>query len=75
MGLPRKAHTGIFDTISVAVWDIDTKAIIFTGNTLECSAFLGVLPAIIHKALGRKGRVKKKYAIRAAKLPSSNDKQ
>lgn len=67
MPLPRRAHTGIFDTINVAIWDIDIKRIIFTGNTLECCAYLGVLPGIIHKALGRKGRVKKKYAIRAAK--------
>lgn len=67
MALPRKAHTGIFDTINVAIWDIDTKTVIFTGNTVQCSAFLGVNTGIIHRALSRKSRVKKKYAIRAAK--------
>lgn len=68
MPLPRKARAGgLYDTVTVNVWDIETKTIVFTGNTLEVSAFLGINTGQVSYAYQRKSRVKDKYAIRIAK--------
>lgn len=68
MPLPRKAHTGLYDQVICNVWDITTKEIIFTGDVGECAAHLNATIGSIYTSLRRKGRIKKKYTIRTAKI-------
>jgi hypothetical protein len=67
MGLPKRATTGAYDHITVNVWDLATKTIVFTGCQKDAAHFMGIDPHHMGGYLGRKTRVKKKYAVRIAK--------
>lgn len=67
MALPKKATTGVYDHITVNVYDLATKQIVFTGGQKQAAHFMGIDPHQMSSYLNRKVKIKKKYAIRIAK--------
>jgi hypothetical protein len=65
MALPRKIVIPIKEgDPEINVYDISTQTIIFTGNKAEVAIFLGITDSNLRWALGRKGKIKKKFAVR-----------
>lgn len=64
MPLPRRAHTGHFETVDVNIYDIHTKEIVFTGGQSNAATFLNIQQGHLASALRQKSVVQKKYAIR-----------
>lgn len=67
MALPKKANTGLYDHVTVNVYDLATKEIVFTGGQKKAAQFMGINPRHIGVYISRKTKVKKKYAVRLAK--------
>lgn len=59
--------------VSVNVYLLATKKIVFTGSLNACARFLGLSAGTTHSAIKNKSRVKKKtYCVRYAKQESQN---
>jgi len=55
-----------FDIVTVNVYDIKTKQIIFTGSQTDAAKFIGTSNSNIYFSLRYKSRIKKRFTVRLA---------
>lgn len=68
--MPKANLSSLLDPLILNVWDIEAKAIIFTGNRSQCANYLKLTRPAVSQALKLKSRISKgKYCVRVSKSP------